>query len=413
MSGTDTGLTRRLRGEQRWFATATPGLEGVLLTEVERLPGVSKTSRVVGGVEFSGELAVGMAANLWLRTATRVLLRLGTVHARDFSKLRRLAAKLPWRSFVDGKSPLRFEVTARSSRLYHTGAVAETLALAIEEGVGRKVMLAAPGQGDNRAEQSDQAGVADTAAAGEPAPLRIFARGEKDDWTFSVDASGELLHRRGWRTEAGEAPMRETLAAGLLALAGYDPARPLVDPMCGAGTIVIEAAAQARGLAPGQGRSFAFERWPAFEAHVWAAVRAAKTAPGAAPAGLYGFDRDPEVVAIAARNAARAGVGELVTLRQAELRGPVALDVGAGPGLVIVNPPYGRRLGQRGEAARLVRVLGHELRRRFAGWTAGILLADPAWARALGMPVRETFALSNGGLRVSYVLLDVPGARRS
>jgi putative N6-adenine-specific DNA methylase len=311
---------------------------------------------------------------------------------------------LPWRSFVNGKQPVRFEVTARSSRLYHTGAIAETLALAIGDRVGRKVTVAAPMQQEKEEE-------------GEPAsparpPLRIFARGENDVWTFSVDASGELLHRRGWRTEAGAAPLRETLAAGLLALANYDPTRPLVDLMCGAGTIVIEAAAQARGLPPGLGRSFAFETWPAFESEAWDKVRGAVAPPVEPPAGLFGFDRDAEAVAIARRNAARAGVGELVTLTEAELsaRAP-AVDFGPVPGLVIVNPPYGRRLGARGEAARLVRVLGHELRQRFGGWTAGILLADAGWVRALGLPVRETHTLNNGGLRTSYVIVDVPSAR--
>ncbi len=394
------GRERRLAGKQRWFAMAAPGLEGVLLAEVQRLPGLVAATQVPGGVELEGDLRVGMAANLRLRTASRVLLRLGSVRAREFSKLRRLAEKLSpaWQCFVDGKQPVRFEVTARASRLYHTGAVADTLALAIEDRIGRKVKVAKPSAVD---EAEDAEAVV---------PLRVYARGENDQWMFSVDASGELLHRRGWRLEAGEAPLRETLAAGLLALAGYDPARPLVDLMCGAGTIVIEAACQARGLDAGQGRSFGFQRWPAFDAEAWQAVQAAAR-PVPAAANLFGLDRDPEMIALATRNAERAGVAELITFAVSELRGEGNVDLGSAPGLVMVNPPYGRRLGQPGEAARLVRVLGQELKRRFAGWTAGVLLAHPSWVRSLGVPARATHTLSNGGVKVTFAIVDVPAAR--
>jgi putative N6-adenine-specific DNA methylase len=274
----------------RWFASAPPGLEAVVVREVAALPGATEVAAVPGGVEFSGDLAVGLAANRGLRVATRVLRRLAVIETREFAKLRRHVARLDWGSYLDAGRPLRFEVSARSSRLYHTGAVAETLAEAIGAALGRPVTVAASAgpasagdEGVARGGVEDEA--ADDAAAG-LAPLRIFARGDRDRWTISVDASGPLLHRRGWRSEAGPAPLRETLAAGLLALAGYDPGRPLVDLMCGSGTIVIEAAAIACARAPGAGRRFACQDWPSFTAEVVARAEAVASVVGGARGGV-------------------------------------------------------------------------------------------------------------------------------
>lgn len=395
-----------------WFAVVAPGLQDVAQAEVARLSGAAEVRAVAGGVEFVGDLGVGMAANHWLRVASRVLLRLGVVQARDFSKLRKLAARLDWKSVVDPARPVRFEVTARSSRLYHTGAVAENLALALGDCLGQPVTVAAA---QKEADEGEGAG------RDAEEPQRIFARGERDAWTFSVDSSGELLHRRGWRIEAGEAPLRETLAAGLLQLAQYDPARPFVDLMCGSGTLVIEAAALALGLPPGRNRRFGFEHWPVFDPTLWRRLQTGGGQVVESGAGaLLGFDADPGVLEIARRNAARAGVAAAVAFAEAKVGAGVHADLALaagpslppGPGLVIVNPPYGRRLGQRGEAARLVRLLGRELRRRFSGWRAGVVLADPAWARSLGLPLIRTLALHNGGLRISYVIAEVPGPPR-
>ncbi len=446
----------------RWFAAAAPGLEAPLAIEVAQLPGVSEVVETAGGVEFTGGLAVGQAANLRLRVATRVLLRLGTVRARDFAKLRAQASALPWASVVSAERPVRFDVTARASRLYHTGAIADALVLAISDRLGGKLEIAGP-LGRPRAEGAIGAqisgavasaldvGAAPTAVSREggedteeESAQRIFVRGQNDEWTLSVDSSGELLHKRGWRTEAGEAPLRETLAAGLLALAGYDPRRPFCDLMCGSGTIVIEAAAIARDRPPGVGRRFAYQLWPAVVALSSTAI-AETAAPcvslaprsgervGArglradaiarqdhdpedtSPAMVHGdrrigFDADPAMIEIARRNAARAGVADAVSFSIARVGGaPGVPSLPADPGLVVVNPPYGRRLGHKGEAARLVRQLGRELRQHFRGWRAGILLADPRWVSALGLPIVASHRLHNGGFPLSYVVCEIPG----
>jgi putative N6-adenine-specific DNA methylase len=370
----------------RWFAVAAPGLEAALRDELDRLPGVADVRAVEGGVELAGPLSVGMAANLWSRIATRVVVRLGEVRAREFAPLRRALAKLPWARFVPPERPLRVEVTAHHCRLYHTGALAETVALAVEDCVGKL-----PARRDE-----DEA---------EGRPLtRILLRGEDDRFTASADASGELLHRRGWRTEAGAAPLRETLAAGILALCEYDPRAPLVDPMCGSGTFAIEAAAVAAGIPPGRGRGFAFETWPCHDPAVWQGLQGQATSPSSG-ALVHASDRDGRAVEMARRNAARAGVENAVEFRVAALGQAVVPDE---LGLVVVNPPYGRRLGQRAQALRLGRDIGQTLARRYRGWRAGVLCPDPQFVAAVTAGTRKppaaTHALRNGGLRVTLGL---------
>ena len=251
----------------------------------------------------------------------------------------------------------------------------------------------------------------------------MLARGAEDVWTLSVDSSGELLHRRGWRTEAGAAPLRETLAAGVLSLAGYDPARPLLDPMCGAGTIALEAAARARGQAPGAGRRFAFERWPSFDDRTLGDGCGPRRSGAAARgrAGICAWDRDPKAIETRARQCrargpgGRAGAGGGPAGRNAR-RGSAggrwpscARPPRGAPGLIVVNPPYGTRLGSPGRPSRLVRVLGRTLRTAFPGWRAAVLLPDARWASALGLDGGDRHPLRNGGLRVHLVVGQVGG----
>jgi putative N6-adenine-specific DNA methylase len=370
------------RAALTWFAVASPGLEEAVHAEINALPGALEVARVEGGVAFSGPVEVGMRANLTSRVATRLLLRLGEVEARQFAELRRRLAKLPWEDFVPSGRPLRVDAAASHCRLYHTGALAETVALAIADRVG-----ALPEAGED-----------------DEANTRVLLRGRDDRFVASVDSSGELLHRRGWRVETGRAPLRETLAAGILWLCGHDPERPFIDPMCGAGTIALEACAAALGVAPGLARDFAFQRWPTFEAAAWdglrdqalAAIRPAPAAP------IFAFDRDPEAVAITRRNAERAGFLAHLEVAQAELG---ARPAPASSGLLVLNPPYGRRIG----GASRGRDLGRLLRTRYPGWRAGVLL--PVSDRGgLGLTTRASHPLNNGGVRVSLVIADLSAA---
>ncbi|MES1164948.1 MAG: SAM-dependent methyltransferase, partial [Verrucomicrobiota bacterium] len=332
----DSMLTRPID----WFAVVAPGVEEVAAREVERLPGVAKVKAVGGGVDFRGPVDVGMRANLDLRVPTRVLLRLGEVRAREFGKLRHQLARLPWEDFLPAGAPVRTTITTKHCRLYHTGAIDEAVRAAMSD----RLSAALPAKG----------------AAGMPDVPLVLLRGVDDVWTVSVDSSGERLHRRGWRTEAGEAPLRESLAAALLALAEWQPREALVDPMCGVGTIPIEAAAISLGIAPGAHRAFAFERWPGTPAAArerWAAARrqAEDARPGPPAAPIAGSDRDPAAVAAARRNAARAGVQAHLTLAERAL---ADLHAPASSGLLIANPPYGERLGGKRDLPALYREIG-------------------------------------------------------
>ena len=376
-----------------WFAAATPGLEEALKEEVNRLEGVRDVLAVPGGVEFGGTLAVGMAANLHLRIASRVVRRLGQVKARDFAPLRRQLAALPWARFLPRDRPLRVDVSVSRCRLFHTKALAEALELAVSDRMG--ALPPRPARSDDEDEPSDKLS-------------RVLLRGEEDRFTVSVDASGELLHRRGWRLETGRAPLRETLAAGILALCGYDPELPFLDPMCGSGTIVLEACAIALHLAPGLRRSFAFETWPSFDANLWATLRAqAEAAQTSALASvLIGADRAPNAIDIARRNADRAGFLPHIQFNVATF----AANATTENGLVVINPPYGRRLGQHGFALRLGRDIGRILAVGYQGWRIGVLSPDAAFTKAITAGLRRspvaTHALRNGGLRVELLIFD-------
>jgi putative N6-adenine-specific DNA methylase len=380
--------TSGLPASLAWFAVASPGLEGVLRAELAALPGIVDPREVAGGVEFGGPLAAGMAANLGSRIATRVLVRVGEVRARDFAPLRRSLAKLPWARVVPADRPLRIDVSTSHCRLFHTGALADTLALSVAACVGKLPARAPSAEADT-----------------DDLPTHLLLRGQDDRFVASVDSSGALLHRRGWRVEAGPAPLRETLAAGILALAAYDPGLPLVVPMCGSGTIAIEAAAVARGILPGGGRAFAFERWPMHDAEIWRAVCATCATGGRAPVAIVASDRDPRAVAVARRNAERAELADDIRFAVAEL-GDEAIP--ATPGLVVCNPPYGRRLGERGQAQRRAHGFGRTLAARFRGWRAAVLCPDPAFVAAVAAGARrepeQIHLLRNGGLRVQLAL---------
>jgi putative N6-adenine-specific DNA methylase len=379
-----TKKSSRDPGELHWFAVASPGLEQPLCAELAMLSVIEKPRVVDGGVEFSGTLAAGMAANLHSRIATRIVLRMGEVKARDFAPLRRSLAKLRWPSYLPRDRALRIDVSTSHCRLYHTGALAETVELAIADCVGKL---------PKREKQPEPAEDDDC--------TRVLLRGQDDRFTASIDSSGALLHRRGWRLEAGRAPLRETLAAGLLALCEYDPALPLVDPMCGAGTIAIEAATLARKMAPGLARPFAFQRWPIHDASLWQALRDSAVALSSAPAPILAMDRDTRAVDTARRNAERANVQDDVRFAAAAFGDG---EIPTQAGLLVINPPYGHRLGDHGQANRLAREMGKTAAARYRGWRMGVLCPNPAFVAAVAAGARrtpaKTHALRNGGLRV-------------
>jgi putative N6-adenine-specific DNA methylase len=369
---------------REWFAVVAPGGEAAVARELAALAGVAQVRPEPGGVAFLGDLGSGLRANLWLRGATRVLLRIGSFRARDFDRLRRGAARLDWKAVLPAETRVAVQVAQRGSRLYHTGAVAERVGLALRDacGPGLEIVPAAD------------------------AAQSVHVRGERDRWTLSLDASGPRLDRRGWRLERGAAAVRETLAALVLALCEWDPELAFADGLCGAGTFAIEAAQVALRIAPGAGRSFACERWPCLGAARTARLRReAETQRRAAPpAAIVAADRSARALAVAQRNARRAGVADAIRFEATEFAG---LAPPAPRGLLVLDPPYGRRLGDRSEARAGYARLARDLSRGWSGWRVGLLA--PAPSLAAGFPGRRAahHVLPHGGLRVHLYVLDL------
>jgi putative N6-adenine-specific DNA methylase len=376
------------------FASTAPGLESIAAGELKSLG--ARGRQEIGGVAFAAELDRLYEANLWLRTASRVVVRLGKFHASTFYELERRARKLPWLDFLPASGPVRLRVTCRKSRLYHSDAVAERVTAAIAELASRTVEIA----GDESEEE-----------AGEKPSQLFIVRIVHDEVEISADSSGELLHRRGYRKEIAKAPLRETLAAAMILASGWRKGEPLLDPMCGSGTIPIEAALLARGIAPGLQRRFQFMSWPSFDEGLWnERLEKARGSITSSVEGIRGSDRDAGAIQAAARNAERAGVADTIHFSSQAMSGSIAEleDVAKGTGWILTNPPYGVRMGESDDLRNLYARLGTELRTK-QGWRAGILTTDAALINQTRLALASRFSTSNGGIPVSFLVSEKPG----
>lgn len=367
-----------------FFAVSAPGLETFTALELQRLnllPATFVADKTEGGVPFEGGLATLYRANLHLRTPSRILVRLGTFYAAAFPELRKKAARLGWERFLTPGQPVAIRVTCHKSKLYHSDAVAERVAGAIADRLGKAVVRQKPG--DEEAEN--------------PAQL-VIVRLVNDQCAISIDSSGELLHRRGYRQAVAKAPLRETLAAGLLLASGWDGSAPLLDPFCGSGTIPIEAALLALGLAPGRKRRFAFMNWPGFDPKSWQ-VLLAESAPrtGANFLVIRASDRDAGAIRMAQANAERAGVADHI---QFDCRAVSAVEPPSARGWVVTNPPYGLRISEGKDLRNLYAQLGNVLRAKCPGWQATVLCNDLKLLGQVGVKFDTSLSLVNGGVNV-------------
>jgi putative N6-adenine-specific DNA methylase len=384
------------------FAVTAPGLEGVAAGELRSL-GIDATEQP-GGVAWSGSPADLYAANLHLRSASRVLVRLAAFHARSFIELERHARRVDYALILPPGAGVRLRVTSRKSRLYHERAIAERFARWITEATGAEAQPT-PEEGDTDDEEASGGSASSEAAAAQLLVIRFH----RDECTISADSSGALLHRRGYRRAVAKAPLRETLAAGILLACGWHPHAPLIDPFCGAGTIPIEAALIARRIPPGLAgadrapRGYAFERWPSSLPDVWARLVAEARARirAAAPAPIRGSDRDPGAVEAARANAARAGVDGDIDWGVHPLS---AIAGGEPAGSLVTNPPYGVRVGDRPPLRDLYATLGNLRRERLSGWAFAMLSADEGLERATGLELRQVLRTRNGGIGVRLMV---------
>ncbi len=354
------------------FLVTAPGLEAALCAEAAE-KGFAEPRVIEGGVVLSGSWVEVWRANLELRGVTRVLARIASFRAMHLAQLDKRARKVEWGTFLRAEVPVRVEAACKRSRIYHAGAAAQRVATAIAEELGAPIA--------------------------EDAELRVMVRIDDDMVTISLDTSGESLHKRGHKEAVNRAPMRETMAALFLRQCGYKGDEPVLDPMCGSGTFVIEAAEIAAGLQPGRSRSFAFEGLQGFDAAAWAAMKAAG---GMKPTDMrfFGSDRDAGAIEMSRANAVRSGVEGITSFAQVDIADLTPPD--GPPGLVIANPPYGLRIGDRRDVQGLYAALGKVLKSRFKGWRVGIITTEAGLAKQTTLPFLPPGApVLHGGTRVN------------
>jgi len=377
---------------EHFFATCPRGLERVLAAELAGL-GAAATDAVDGGVSFTGDFSVCYRANLASRIASRILWRTGQARYRSEHDVHDAARAIAWPQLFDVRCSIRVDVSAIRSPLrsldFVTLRVKDAICDAFRVARGRRPDV-------------------DTARPG--ARIHVFLT--RDAVTFYLDTSGEALFKRGWRAQAGEAPLRENLAAGIIRLTGWEPPVPLFDPMCGSGTFLVEAAMMALGWCPGANRRFGFERLENFNAKLWQAVRdeaaSARTAARSLP--IFGSDRSGTTIQLARENLQQAGLADAIQLKQMSI-----LDGGppAGSGILVMNPPYGERLERPEELAGFYPKLGDALKQRFSGWTAYILSADRELPKLVRLQASKRTPLYNGALECRlYEYKLVPGSMR-
>jgi putative N6-adenine-specific DNA methylase len=378
------------------YAIVAPGLEQLAAAELRAI-GIEPGEIEPGGVAFTASDTELFDANLRLRTVSRVIVRVAEFRATAFHELERLARTVQWEEFVAPGSAVRMRVTCRKSKLYHSDGVAQRVSGAITRRVAGVTITGAKRETDDDAEGD----APDTDAQ------LFLVRFVHDVCTISVDSSGELLHRRGYRLATAKAPLRETLAAAMLLAVGYDGSVPLMDPMCGAGTIAIEAALIARRIAPGLMRSFACELWPGAPVKQFSAQRAMAKAERLSRTAsvIVASDRDAGGAAATLANAERADVAENIEIRRGALSGITPPE---GRGLLLTNPPYGVRASSGAEVRNLYAQLGNVAREKCAGWTLGFLSADRAMDAQLKLTLREALKFKNGGIPVRLMRAEIP-----
>lgn len=376
----------------RMFAVSAPGLETIVASELHQM-GNCDAVPVAGGVNFSGNLAHLYDANLNLRTASRIVVRVDEFHASTFHELERRAGRIRWNEYLTPGSRVQFRVTCRKSRLYHSDAVAQRFAEAAAKQV-KGLILGADAAGP--ADEAD-ADVEDSTSA------QLFTvRLAHDNCVVSADSSGALLHRRGYRQAVGKAPLRETLAAAMVIGSGWDGRSPFIDPLCGSGVLPIEAALIARQIPPGMGRAFGFQGWPSHDEALWASVKEKrlKSREMGKIGAILASDRDDGVVKSAESNAARAGVADDI---QFESKTVSAIQPPEAPGWMVTNPPYGVRVGDRGALRNLYAQIGNVVREKAAGYTVGLLTSDSMLESQLRLELEEVFRTRNGGIPVRFM----------
>ena len=362
---------------ERFFATCPRGLELPLAEELRQL-NAEKIHAVGGGVQFAGDFSLCYRINLKSRIASRVLWQVAHGGYRSEDDLYRAAYAPRWTDWLDAAQTIRVDLSATRSPLTSLNFAA----LKIKDAVCDKIRRL-----------SGRRPSVDTHHPDIPIQGHLTDR----DFTLYLDTTGEPLFKRGQRVVTGEAPLRENLAAGILRLANWAPGVPLVDPMCGSGTFLIEAAHMALNIAPGVGRRFAFEQFKNFDERLWRDLVQQSRARQKSPTALeiYGSDLSGQAIQTARANLRAAGLEKVIGLKRAD-----ALEIGApaDQGVIVTNPPYGVRLGEEQKLAEFYPKLGDVLKKRFTGWRVYLLSADMRLPKLIHLAVSKRTPLFNGAL---------------
>ena len=376
----------------QYFATCPRGLEALLVNELKQCNAKDITP-TDGGVAFAGELSVCYSASLHSRIATRVLMQVGRGKYATEDDLYQAAYKLNWPNWFDVKHDFMVKVTGVKCPLksleFATLRIKDAVCDKFRQAVGSRPYI-------------------DTKT---PA-VRIHAYLTADSYQFYVDTSGDALYQRGNRKASIEAPLRENLAAGILQLSGWQAGQPLLDPMCGSGTFLLEAAMMALNIAPGLKRSFGFEKLKNFESDTWKKIKnaALKQAQPATFQKIYGSDSDLRAVRVARQNLSEAGLLEAVQLAQTDITEVIPP---ADNGVLVANPPYGVRIGEDEELALLYPKMGEALKRRFAGWNTYFLTNDMRLPKLMRLTPSKRTPLFNGPLECRlFEIKMVAGSNR-
>jgi putative N6-adenine-specific DNA methylase len=376
---------------ESFFAPCPRGLEAPLAAELTAQD-AGYITPVDGGVSFAGALELAYHVNLESRLASRILWRVGHGRYRSEDDLYALVRAIDWPRLFKVERTLRVDVAATRSPLQSL----EFATLKVKDAVCDRFR--------------DTAGKRPSVDKQRP-DVRVHAFLGEREATLYLDTSGEALFKRGWRRDADVAPLRENLAAGVLALAGWAPGTPLLDPMCGAGTIAIEAALAAADIAPGLHRSFGFQKLAWFDGPTWQRIRQRardRARPAPAARSIFASDIDRDAVARCRSNAAAAGVAEWIESTEGDV---LAREAPLQAGLLVSNPPYGVRLDDAAKLAAFYPKLGDALTQRFAGWTACLLTGDPRLPKLIGLKPSKRTPLYNGAIECRLFRFEIVAGR--
>lgn len=370
-----------------FFAATAPGFEPLCQQELlKRLPGVSQANITPGGVMFEGRLEDCFRANLKLHIPNRILMRISTFKSSNFRQLEKKAGDFAWELYVRTDSRLKVHVATRHCRLRHTAAIAERIKRAINERLSGFAS-------DQHLQES----------AG--SPQDIFIRGVDDHFSASIDSSGDLLYKRGLKEHAGKAPLRESLAAGALMLAGYDGDEPLLDPLCGTGTFSLEGALMAKRIPAGGFRDFAFTRWPAFIEKRWNYIKHQAESEILQPKQPLIFASDIDEAACQKLQSCieKYDLTDAVRVRQIDFFDLDPLELTDRVGTICINPPFGRRLGKRQESEAFFHAVGDKLKQAYQGWK--LVLLAPGRKMANRIPFQtKSIPIRHGGLQLKLLV---------